>query len=72
MIASGTKQSLAPCFSNPTNTAASSNDLRVETTASAGTLSSGKPTATQIMITLLSGVLAIDEGPHGPFETERV
>ena len=37
--------------SNPTNTAASSTDLRSETTAFAGKLSSGQPSAMLFMIT---------------------
>jgi len=37
--------------SKPTNTTASSTDLRRETTALAGKLASGQPMATQIMIT---------------------
>ena len=44
--------------SNPTNTMASSTDLRWETTALAGKLSSGKPMATQIMITWSSAMPA--------------
>lgn len=45
------EQSYRTGSSNPTKTAASSTDLRVETTAFAGKLSSGHPRAMLFMIT---------------------
>jgi hypothetical protein len=41
----------APCLSNPTNTVASSTDFRWDTTALAGKLSSGHPSAMLFMMT---------------------
>lgn len=63
-----------PCTwsSNPTNTAASSTDLRLETTVLAGKPSSGQPMATQIMITWSSGMPACSRTPSSTVSDEPV